>query len=146
MQTPHDMLGNITTRGDFRGAIKQEPQDRPLGTDLHPDHPIWDIWTLMRDQYGAQWTHGSIPTMGWVYALQDLEAAQLKQGIDNLIHREDNHWPPNAQEFSDLCRSTYAWERQCHKIWNPANKLEDMTAKEKNKEAGQAFFASLSFS
>jgi hypothetical protein len=84
--------------------------------------------------------------MGWVYLLQDLSPEELRMGVDNLIHREDNHWPPNAQEFADLCKTSYSWQRQCHKVWSPDNKLENLTAKEANKKAGQEFFASLSFS
>ena len=83
--------------------------------------------------------------MGWVHALRDMDKFELERGVNNLVHREDNHWPPNAEEFADLCRTSFTWERQCHKEFTPENKLEDLSAKEANKKAGKEFFASLSF-
>lgn len=98
---------------------------------------------MLRDQFGAQWTHGDMPSMGWCYALQDMTADQLRNGIDNLVHREDSHWPPNAQEFADLCRNSFTWERQCHKAFTPVNKLEDLSAKEANQDVGSSTLSSL---
>jgi hypothetical protein len=69
--------------------------------------------------------------MGWVYALQDMNNDQLRQGVDNLQYRADNHWPPNAQEFAELCKTSYTWERQCHKQIDTSHMIENTTAKEK---------------
>lgn len=123
--------------------MKSAQHEKRQDSELPPDHPIWDVWAILADQYGAQWTHGSEPSMGWVYALRDMTGDQLRQGVDNLVHREDSKWPPNAQEFADLCLTSFTWERAAHKIWSPENKLEDLTKREANQEAGNQALSSM---
>ena len=140
MQTPKAILGTVATRGEFRQVIESAKHENRPGGELPPDHPLWDVWAIMADQYGSQWTHGAEPNMGWVYALRDMTAEQLRKGVDNLVHRDNNKWPPNAQEFADLCQTSFTWERACHKVWQPERRLEDLTAKEVNREMGRKFF------
>jgi len=89
----------------------------------------------MRDMYGAQWTHGEQPNIGWVYACRGLTDKQLRQGVDNLCKRDDNHWPPNAPEFHDLCLMDMDWEHKQLKYIPPTG-IEDQTAKEKRRVLG----------
>lgn len=97
----------------------------------------------MMSKYGAQWTHGDEPAIGWIHSLRNMSKDQLIKGMDNLIHRDDNHWPPNAEEFADLCRTSFTWETQAHKVFTPENKLEDLTAKEANKVLGANTMAAI---
>lgn len=135
MQKPTDILNPIKTRGDFRQLSERSKQEQPLLSELPPDHPIWDLWLIMMGKYGAQWTHGDEPNMGWIHALRDMHQEELMKGVNNLVHREDNHWPPNAEEFADLCRTSFTWETQAHRVVEHAQ-LEDLTAKEKRQAAG----------
>lgn len=89
----------------------------------------------MRDQYGAQWTHGDEPNMGWIYALRDLSPQQLRQGVDNLCKRDDNKWPPNAQGFRDLCLMDMDWEHKRLKYVQPDMLLERKRTAEENQQA-----------
>ena len=137
METPRTLLTGLQTRGDFRRVIERaNSANRDLPSELPPEHPIWDVWAIMRDQYGAQWTHGEEPSMGWVLALRDMSQEQLRNGVYNLSHREDTKWPPNAQEFRDLCLTNFAWETRCHKILPTDNMIEDITGKEKRCAEG----------
>jgi hypothetical protein len=85
----------------------------------------------MRDKFGSQWTHGEEPNMGWVHALRSFSQQELERGLNNLPNRENNHWPPNAEEFADLCRMDFKWETaaQRHDFTGHAQ-LEDLTGKE----------------
>ena len=133
-----DRLGEIKTRGDFRRVIERaSSESREDASSLSADNPIWDVWTMMRDMYGAQWTHGDEPNMGWIYALQDISPIQLRHGVDNLCKRDDNHWPPNAAEFHDLCLIDMDWEHKRLKYLPPTG-IEDLTAKEKRIELGKS--------
>ena len=142
METPGNLLNPITTRGEFREAMRSVQPERQQESELPPEHPIWDVWAIMADQYGAQWTHGSMPSMGWVYALKDLSEEQLRQGVENLVHREDNKWPPNAQEFAELCRTSFTWETQCHRIYEPDRLLTRKRTVEET-EIGKRMMADL---
>lgn len=137
METTQNLLSPIKTRGDFRRLSEHRQPDRQHTTELPSEHPIWDVWLILISKYGAQWTHGDAPGIGWIHSLRDMTADQLRQGIDNLVHREDNHWPPNAEEFADLCRTSFTWETKCHKVFTPENKLEDHAAKEENARIGK---------
>jgi hypothetical protein len=141
METPLSLLSPIQTRGDFRKLNSQDKNTR--SSSLPPEHPIWGAWLILMDKYGAQWTQGGEPSMGWVHSLRDMTKFELEKGIDNLVHRDDNHWPPNAEEFASLCRNSYTWQTQCHKIFKPENKLENLTAKEKNNKIGQDTFKNI---
>ena len=144
MKTPKQ-LAELKTRGDFRrlNEQSQQEQQRLTASELPTDHPIWDMWLIMMSKYGAQWTHGDEPAIGWIHSLRNMSKDQLIKGMDNLIHRDDNHWPPNAEEFADLCRTSFTWETQAHKVFTPENKLEDLTAKEANKVLGANTMAAI---
>jgi hypothetical protein len=91
----------------------------------------------MREMYGAQWTHGEEPSMGWHYALRDLNQEQLRRGVDNLCKRDDNHWPPNAPEFHDLCLMDMDWEHKQLKYYQPDTLLERKRTDEENAQGSE---------
>lgn len=137
MDTPKTVLGNLSTRGDFRRVIERANSgSREDASSLAADNPLWDVWTIMRDMYGAQWTHGEEPSMGWIYALKSITPEQLRRGVDNLCKRDDNHWPPNAPEFHDLCLMDMDWEHKRLKYSAPLTAIEDQTEKAKRHALG----------
>ena len=75
--------------------------------------------------------------MGWHYALRDLSQEQLRHGVDNLCKRDDNHWPPNAPEFRDLCMMDMDWEHKRLKYYQPDTLLERKRTAEENAQGAK---------
>ena len=101
---------------------------------------------MLTEFYGSAFVsqYGEEPTATWAHVLIDLTPQDYIKGMELLKHR-DSSFPPNPGEFLEMIGNDSGWERQCHKVFTPVNKLEDLSAKEANKKAGQEFFAGLSF-
>lgn len=130
-------LGQVKTRGDFRQLNASRKPDSKI--DLDPYHPIWELWDRMTEFYGSAFLaqYGEKPNLTWVEMLKDLTQEQFTNGFHCLKDR-DNPFPPNPAEFRILCEINNGWERQCHRIIDTSNLLEDTTAKEARKATGRS--------
>lgn len=72
--------------------------------------------------------------------LTDITPDQIKNGLNRLAERE-NTWPPNGQEFRQLCLpkkiSPDGSNHEAYLMYRPAKRLTDQTAIEKRQKAGQ---------
>lgn len=132
LKTPQAILGNLSTRGDLRKLTKSALQGSERDCEIPADSPIWEAWLRLSEYYGAAWTFGAEPTATWVYNLRELTGDELGNGIRNLSHHPGS-FPPNPGQFFDLCKTSFDWERQCHKILRTDNMIEDTTKKEKDR-------------
>jgi len=81
----------------------KEPEQRQ--TDGMPSKKLmFRLWEVMQEAYGHQWNsqYGEEPTETWGRLLTGISPDQIKDGLEKLKTREDT-WPPNAQEFRQLC-------------------------------------------
>jgi len=100
------------------------------------------VWEQIKSFYPgptANWDHE--PPLIWYVTIADLTVEQLITGVKNLVNHTDvrgnNDFPPNAGQFRDLCLTNFDWERKCHKVFTPDNKLENLTKKELAQQTGK---------
>jgi hypothetical protein len=112
---------------------------------LPENHPMWDAWEQIKSAYPgncANW-EDEPPTI-WAHAINDMDQKQVDNGIRNLVHFDNNGFPPNAAQFRDLCLTDFGWERRAHK---PASEILGIESKshltDTNQEAGKDFFKDL---
>lgn len=91
----------------------------------------------MTEFYGSAFLsqYGETPNLTWVAMLRDLTPAQYQHGFEQLRNRESS-FPPNPGEFRAIAEINNAWERQCHKIIETENLIEDKTAQERRCAEG----------
>lgn len=135
-------LVQIQTRGEFRALSERAERENRHGLESIPaDSPLWDAWEQIKAFYpGSTAGWDAEPPLMWAHVLSDLTFEQIGQGVKNLIHHHDsrgrNDFPPNAGQFRDLCLTNFDWERQCHKVFETENLLEDKTAHERRCSEG----------
>lgn len=102
-----------------------------------PNHPLWELWERMGAAYGHQWAsqQGDEPNDTWARGLAGLTNEQFSTGLQALLDRKDI-WPPNLIEFRQLCtgHDPQAWERRCHKPYDPSHALERKRTPEENAQ------------
>lgn len=133
-------LGEIQQRLDANLPPQSEVEPSRKRHDLDSlawDHPIREVWSRFSEIYGHQWAsqQGDEPNETWIEGLHDLSAEQFGIGLRALLGRTES-WPPNLVEFRQLClqHDPRAWERQAHKPYSTAPRIEHKTAKEKRGE------------
>ena len=70
--------------------------------------------------------------------LKGITPEQIKTGLNGLVNRKDT-WPPNAQEFRQLClptKSPDGTNSAAYIQYKPAPRLTDQGAISKRKKAG----------
>lgn len=92
----------------------------------------------MGEMYGHSWAsqQGDIPNDTWIRGLVDLTPEQFAAGLRACLSRV-NPFPPNLPEFRALCtgQDENAWERQCHRVIDPATLLTHKRSKEQTEAA-----------
>ena len=98
---------------------------------------MWELWDRLTEYYGSAFLsqYGEEPNATWAFELEGLNEEQFRRGFELLKTRE-SAFPPNPGEFINLISQDCQWERRCHKVWTPENKLENLTSKEANKKIG----------
>ena len=68
---------------------------------------MFRLWEVMQEAYGHQWNSqfGEEPTETWERLLTGISPEQIRDGLEKLANRTET-WPPNAQEFRQLCLPT----------------------------------------
>ena len=128
MQTPKGLLSSIQTRGDFRALNERSLRGRPPSiASERPSHPIWEVWKQIKSAYPGPTTNWEeVPPDVWAYAIDDLSAEQIGNGIRALGRRADP-FPPSAGEFREMCTGgsdSAEWEHKRIKPFAPDTLLE----------------------
>lgn len=103
----------------------------------------------MGEMYGHTWAsqQGDEPNNTWIRGLSGITNDQLAIGLRACLMRPDT-FPPTLPEFLAMCSGTadgfqYSGESRCHRIYEPERQLENKTAMEESRKAGEQFFANL---
>lgn len=125
--------------GSYQGLRKLDSGEKNSdSSELHEDHPIWDAWTQIKSAFPGSTVNWEIdPPAIWGHAINDMNHEQVANGIRNLVHFDNNGFPPSAGQFRDLCLTNFDWQERAHKLaFESPPVLEDLTAKEKRVEQG----------
>lgn len=118
MRNPDQVLGEIQTRGDFRGlseraspaSSSENASDDAL--EVPGDHPIWEVWDAIRSAWPgptANWPDA--PPMAWLYAIDGLSADAISEGVRTMV-RTGGEFPPSAPTFRAICDDADSWEHE----------------------------------
>jgi hypothetical protein len=100
------------------------------------------LWLRLAEIYGHQLVsqYGETIPESWELLLKEVTPDQIKDGLNNLVNRKDT-WPPNAQEFRQLCLpktiSPDGTNSQAYIQYKPAPQITDQGAISKRKKAGR---------
>ena len=119
---------------------RTEPQ--PNGKLTEREERVLDrLWVRLLEIYGHQLNsqYGETIPESWVMLLKGITPDQIKTGLNGLVKRKDT-WPPNAQEFRQLClptKSPDGTNSAAYIQYKPAPRLTDQGAISKRKAAGK---------
>lgn len=99
--------------------------------------------------FGHTWAsqQGDAPNDTWLRGLAGVRNDQYAKGLQRCLDRGDT-FPPTLPEFRAMCLGTdggfkYSGQTQCHKIYRPERRLEDLSAREAAQEAGARELANM---
>ena len=112
--------------------------------DFSPTPLLWELWDRMTEYYGSAFVsqYGEEPTATWAAILKNLDAWQVREGFE-LLPTRHSAFPPNPGEFLQLIGTDKAWERQCHRTYEPERLLVDQTEKEKTRQVAEQEIAKM---
>lgn len=147
MRAVADLINRNTACQPQSESPRTPPENSPRSpnAELLPRELVIHLWTAMSRLYGHGWVSnfgGEIdPGNYWAACLRGISSERIRAGLSALAEAGGD-WPPSAPKFRKLCLGEsgagHRGELEAHREWRPERLLEDISARERAREAGRS--------